>query len=149
MLVDTYYQANKWLEPMSAKHVEHRFELDCYGVSLHGVIDIITKDDRVVDYKTAGKPYSTDKVQDSLQLSLYAGVFLEEFKRLPSKVGYQVIMKDFSGVQSLWDDRTHKQIEDAKLVVKRCDDEVNDTKIFEKKKGKLCPWCSYKEVCGK
>jgi CRISPR/Cas system-associated exonuclease Cas4 (RecB family) len=149
MLVDSYYQANKWLEPMADKYVEYDFKLDCYGVPLHGVIDIITKDNRVIDYKTSAKPYSTDRVQDSLQLSLYSGVFLEEFKRLPEKVGYQVIMKDFSGVQSLWDDRTLVQVEKAKKLVKQCDDEVNNKKIFEKKKGKLCPWCSYKEVCGK
>jgi|GEM_PF-4440872 len=147
LLVQSYFQADKWLEPMGEDFIEHKFKLDCFGVPLHGVIDIITKDERVVDYKTSKKPYYTHQVEESLQLSLYAGVYYNLFNKLPKKVGYQVIIKDYSGVQNLWDTRTLKQIEEAKLLVKKCDDEVNSKEIFEKKKGRLCPWCVYEGVC--
>jgi len=147
LMVRTYYTKDKWLMPMSDEHVEWKFNLDCYGTKLTGVIDIITADKAIVDYKTAKDPYDSNKIKDALQLSLYAGAYLAHFGELPEKVGYQVIMKDFSGVQSLWGTRTLDQVEEAKKLVARCDHEVNNAKVFTKKSGSNCKYCDYKEIC--
>ena len=147
LLVHSYYRKNDWLVPLGAEFIEWPFLIDCYGVKLKGVVDIVTADHDVMDYKTSTKPYATSDVQDSLQLDLYAGVYHERFKVLPRRVGYQVAMKDFSGVQKLTDTRSLAQVDKAFKLVKQYDDEVNDTKVFEKKRGRNCHWCDYRDVC--
>lgn len=146
-LIKTYIESGKRLTPKDSTCVEKECLIDCFGVPFVAYIDIIDDKERVCDYKTSSYPYKTLKVQESLQLTLYALCYYEEYGVLPYRVGYQVLLKDFSGIQELWDSRTQYQIEKAKELVKTCDDEVQNCNNFELRRGKLCSYCDYKSIC--
>ena len=146
-LVKTYMESGKRLTPKDSTCVEKKYLIECHGVPFIAYVDIIDDKDRVCDYKTSSFPYKTLRVQESLQLTLYALCYYEEYGVLPWRVGYQILLKDFSGVQELWDARTLSQIESARQLVKTCDDEVQNCTNFEARRGKKCSYCDYKSSC--
>lgn len=153
-LVKSYISSGKVLVPLlhnGELMTEKRFEFTYKSTSIIGYIDIITDDGVVADYKTSGYPYTSKMLKEADQLSVYAAAYnhlLGKELTTECKVGYQVILKDNSGVQNLLDGiRKPHQITKVLEDFKACDDFVQANNDYKSKKGKACDWCGYKEEC--
>lgn len=58
-----------------------------------GIIDFETEDDRLGDYKTAGKPYKQQDVDESLQPTMYYLLYFLEHGKLPASFVYIILLK--------------------------------------------------------
>ena len=160
-MVKWYMKSGKVLTPYrncnnSAPLTEKWFKLDCGdGLKCNGKIDIITQNESVVDYKTASKPYfqcDADIALEGvgLQLTIYAAAFYQWFKRLPKKVGFQVLLKDESQIQNIAATRTLEDIEKVKKYIWKCHNrflQLSEFNVFPKGLNPKCFWCNFREKC--
>lgn len=149
-----FYYANKAKYLLKPKLTEHYFNIDMDFYRLSGKIDVITKNGAVVDYKTARERYSTYELRFPLdgkgfQLSVYALAYYLMFNTLPSKVGFQIIVKDCSEIQNIAIKRTAEDIPKVRLfidnTVKRIQADI-ETNLF-KRLPVNCRFCANKGIC--
>jgi CRISPR/Cas system-associated exonuclease Cas4 (RecB family) len=157
--IPKYQSQNKVLRPLELNGViftERFFSYKLRGHEITGKIDVITENLSLVDYKSASKRFVQSEVDNplsdkGLQLSIYCLPFKMWFEDLPSKVGYQVIVKDTFKVQNIATKRTGDDlIEVEEYIVKAIDDILDcmaKNKFNKTKFDKFCYWCQFKEVC--
>jgi len=163
-IVDWYMKSGKVLTPYRSPNsdkpvTEKWFKLDCgEGIRCNGKIDIVTKNECVVDYKSAKTSYTKQEAEEvhqilqgkGLQLTIYTGAFFQWFKRLPKKVGLQVIPKDYTEIQNIGSTRTEKDIDAVKKYILNCHKRylrMLEMGVFPKGLNPKCFWCNFRDDC--
>lgn len=77
----------RYSESLPPKEVEHRFEVGIEDFKVVGVMDLVTQDGKVIDWKTGAKPPAQDIATTSRQLTLYDYAFRQEYGQAPSGLG--------------------------------------------------------------
>lgn len=68
-------------------HVEYKLEHDFGDFKMLGFIDNMSKDyELVVDFKTGTQPWSTQRLQESLQMQTYSLILWKQFGVIPTSV---------------------------------------------------------------
>jgi hypothetical protein len=68
-------------------HVEYKLEHDFGDFKMLGFIDNMSKDyELVVDFKTGTAPWSTERLQQSLQMQTYSLILWKQFGVMPTSV---------------------------------------------------------------
>lgn len=87
----------KMAPSLMPKLVEHTFEIKLknYPVTIKGIFDLVTEDDYIIDFKTAGKSwkdtYRQTKVEESIQLRLYCIAFRKLYGRREKEAQFHII----------------------------------------------------------
>ena len=150
-LVKQYYQQNKRISPLiinGEAAVEHQIKFKIADIIFGGAIDIIDENQGLLDYKTSKKIYTMwdlDTLSDKgLQLMIYSLGFLREFKKIPSYIGFQVIVKDNPvEVQKLTRKIYKADLIKTRDYLEKIINKILTTKSFVKNKTKLCDYCDY------
>jgi len=123
-----------------AKH-EERLEFKYRGYNIKGFIDVITKDETVIDWKTSSKPSGDYKEQ----MKFYAMLYYQKYKRIPKN-----FIIDYIKIDQISED-TISMVE-VKETKKKIDDFINE--VESKKKfvdwsfnQENCFFCAFKKRC--
>ena len=153
MLRDYYQTAIR--KPNVSLYLEENFKFRIGDCEIWGKIDRIDRlpdgDWEIIDYK-AGKRRIDEagleadlnplEIGENFQLSLYYLGCKEKFKKVPKKVSLYYLKYN----QKLSATRRPEQLRDVERIVGQVASQIREKK-FEPKKGPLCPWCDYKEIC--
>lgn len=153
-IIQNYFEKNNPAD-YTIVDLESRFaiELGNEEIGKHivsGVIDRIdkTKDGyEIIDYKTARKMPSQDKVDHDLQLSIYLKAFLKRYPAEAARLDTITVSLYYlkHGVK-LSSTRTREQLE---VVEKNILDVIAaiEEKKFDPLLSPLCDWCGYQKIC--
>lgn len=153
-IIQRYYQNND-IAAARVVDLESRFSLEIgdeeRGVhTLAGIIDRIDKTENgyeIIDYKTARKMPSQDKVDRDLQLSIYLLAFLnrypQEAKNLENITVSLYYVKH--GVK-LSSTRTQDQLREVESTFLQVIGDI-EAEHFEPILSALCDWCGYQKIC--
>ncbi len=153
ILRDYYQTAIR--NPNVSLYLEENFKFRMGDCEIWGKIDRIDRLPdggwEIIDYK-AGKrrigeagleaDLNPSAIDENFQLSLYYLGCKEKFKRAPEKVSLYYLKYN----QKLSTTRRPEQLRDVERIVGEVASKIRE-KRFEAKKGPLCPWCDYKELC--
>lgn len=153
-MIQCYYQDNR---PGEARVIalESRFGIEIDGGHdtkhvLSGIIDRIDKTDdgyEIIDYKTARKMPSQDKVDTDLQLTIYTKAFLDRYpaerKNLDKITVSLYYLKH--GVK-LSSKRTMADLAALDATVLEVVKSI-ETKKFDPILSPLCDWCGFQKTC--
>lgn len=153
MLKDYYQTAIE--SPNLPLYLEEKFRFRMGDCEVWGKIDRIDRlpdgEWEIIDYKVGKRrieeveleaDLNPLEIDENFQLSLYYLGCKEKFKRIPEKVSLYYLKYN----QKLSTTRRPKQLRDAERIVSEVASKIRE-KRFEAKKGSLCPWCDYKEIC--
>ena len=153
-ILKSYYQT-ALKNPNLPLHFEEEFKFRIGECEVWGRIDRIDElpdgEWELIDYKTGKRRINEAELEANLdfreidenfQLSLYYLGCQERFKRAPQKVSLWYLKNN----QKLSVTRRVEQLRDVERIIVRVANAVREKK-FEPKKGPLCPWCDYKELC--
>lgn len=163
-IVEWYMRSGKVLTPYRSPNedkplTEKWFRLNCGdGLYCNGKIDIVTKNECIVDYKSAKTKYTEKEAAEvhqivrgkGLQLTIYAAAFYQWFKRMPKKVGLQVIPKDYSKIQNIGSTRTLANFEAVKKYISNANQRylyMKELGVFPKGLDPKCFWCNFRDEC--
>lgn len=149
-LVSTYFERENpaALQPRSSNR-ERMITVDIGPVRFRGIIDRIdvapNGDMRVVDYKTGKLPKPAYQDSALLQLRVYGLMLSKVEGRQP--VQSQLIYLGSNDTLTYWTDDADLAIAEEKItsVWSAILDSVEAG--FEPKKGPLCNWCSFQNIC--
>jgi RecB family exonuclease/predicted RNA-binding protein YlqC (UPF0109 family) len=151
-MIQRYYDTN---DIASANIVDSRFAIEIgtpeSGVhTVSGIIDRIdkTRDGyEIIDYKTARKMPSQDKVDNDIQLSIYLKAFLERYPKEKDNLENITVSLYYvkHGVK-LTSKRTLKDLERLEEQFLRVIKAI-ESEEFEPILSPLCDWCGYKRIC--
>jgi RecB family exonuclease len=136
-------------------HLEENFKFRMGDCEIWGKIDRIDRlpngEWEIIDYKTGKRRIEEARlkadlnpleVDENFQLSLYYLGCKEKFNRTPEKVSIYYLKNN----QKLSATRSPEQLRDVERIVDQVAAQIREKK-FEAKKGPLCPWCDYREIC--
>lgn len=118
-----------------------------------GFIDRMTKRG-IVEYKTTGEDYTQEKVDTSLQATIYSYFFYKITNEYPQDITYwiankkEVMKKDDYIPQILITCRSQADVDSCFQEVKSVYDMIIENK-FDVNVGDSCYWCSYRQLCSK
>lgn len=117
---------------------------------ISGIIDRIDKTAdgyEIIDYKTARKMPSQDKVDNDLQLSIYLKAFLARYPKETAHLENITVSLYYlkHGVK-LSSTRTREQLEQVDTLVLNVIKAIEEAK-FEPILSPLCDWCGYQKIC--
>lgn len=75
---------NEWIDPISKEDL---------GIKITGIIDRVTEDADVVEFKTSSKPYKQEEVDRLDQATIYHRAFTIKTGQMPRRVVYIVFVK--------------------------------------------------------
>ncbi|MFZ1626467.1 MAG: PD-(D/E)XK nuclease family protein [Candidatus Moraniibacteriota bacterium] len=153
-MIQRYYESNTIAE-MNPIALESRFsiEIGTEQTGKHIIAGVIDRIDRtrdgyeIIDYKTAKKMPSQDKIDNDLQLSIYLRAFLarypKEWERLDQITVSLYFLKH--GVK-LSSTRTREQLEALDETFLEVIHAIEAGK-FVPTLSPLCDWCSFQKIC--
>lgn len=153
-MLQRYYQNN---QPDRARIValESRFGIEIEGGDgnkhvLSGIIDRIDKTDdgyEIIDYKTARKMPSQEKVDTDLQLTIYLKAFLERYPAEKNNLGHITVSLYYlkHGVK-LSSKRTLADLAALDTTVLEVVKNIEAQK-FDPILSPLCDWCGFQKTC--
>lgn len=153
-MIQQYYEQND-IASANIVDLESRFAIEIGNEEsgkhvVSGIIDRIdkTKDGyEIIDYKTARKMPSQDKVDNDIQLSIYLRAFLERYPKEKEHLENITVSLYYvkHGVK-LSSTRTKEDLE--KLEARFLDViKAIESAEFEPILSPLCEWCGYKKLC--
>jgi putative RecB family exonuclease len=153
-MIQKYYEQND-IVSVNIVDLESRFAIeignDISGKHVvSGVIDRIdkTKDGyEIIDYKTARKMPSQDKVDNDIQLSIYLRAFLERYPKEKERLENITVSLYYvkHGVKL----SSKRTLADLEKLEARFLDVIRaiENAEFEPILSPLCDWCGYKKIC--
>lgn len=153
-MIQQYYQDNR---PSDARVIalESRFGIEIDGGTenkhiLSGIIDRIDKTDdgyEIIDYKTARKMPSQDKVDHDLQLTIYLRAFIERYPAERKNIDKITVSLYYlkHGIKL----SSHRAEADLAILDQTVLDVVKsiEGKKFDPILSPLCDWCGFQPVC--
>lgn len=153
-MIQRYYADTR---PSEARIIdlESRFAIEIAGEGvekhvLSGVIDRIDKTEagyEIIDYKTARKMPSQDKVDHDLQLTIYLRAFLDRYPAERPNIGQITVSLYYlkHGVKL----SSHRTLEDLAALDETVLAAVHDieAKKFDPILSPLCDWCGFQKIC--
>ncbi len=148
-IIQNYYRKNDIVQA-NIVDLESRFNIEVEGHTISGIIDRIDKTEdgyEIVDYKTAKKMPSQEKVDNDLQLSIYLLAFLSRYPKEKENLDKLKVSLYFlkHGVK-LSSTRTRDQLENCKKDFLEIVSKIEEKK-FEPTVSPLCGWCGYQKMC--
>ncbi len=153
-IIQRYYE-NTDIAGTNIVDLESRFSIEIGSEetgkhTVSGVIDRIdkTKDGyEIIDYKTARKMPSQDKVDNDIQLSIYLKAFLERYPKEKENLENITVSLYYvkHGVK-LSSQRTLADLERLEEQFLRVIQAIENVQ-FEPILSPLCDWCGYKKIC--
>ncbi len=153
-IIQRYYE-NTDIAGTNIVDLESRFSIEIgneeTGIhTVSGIIDRIdkTKDGyEIIDYKTARKMPSQDKVDNDIQLSIYLKAFLERYPKEKDNLENITVSLYYvkHGVK-LSSSRTLKDLERLEEQFLKVIQAIESAE-FEPILSPLCDWCGYKKIC--
>jgi RecB family exonuclease len=148
-MVRRYYKDND-ISKINIVALESPFQIKLGEHIVSGIIDRIDRTDdgyEIIDYKTAKKMPSQEKVDNDVQLTIYLRAFLERYpeerKRL-DKVNVSLYFVKH-GVK-LTSTRTKDQLESVETMFLEAIKSIESSE-FEPILNPLCDWCDFQERC--
>lgn len=148
-MIQDYYKKN---DPAKSNIVdlESRFAIELGEHVVSGIIDRIDKTEdgyEIIDYKTAKKMPSQDKVDDNLQLSIYLQAFLKRYpKEIENIDKIKVSLYFLKHGVKLTATRTPEQLKKIEELFLETIKKIEEGK-FEAQVNPLCDWCGYQNIC--
>lgn len=153
-MIQRYYE-NTDIASANIVDLESRFAIEIGNAetgihTVSGIIDRIdkTKDGyEIIDYKTARKMPSQDKVDNDIQLSIYLKAFLERYPKEKENLDKITVSLYYlkHGVK-LSSKRTQKDLERLEAQFLHVIEAIEKAE-FEPILSPLCDWCGYKRIC--
>lgn len=100
----------------------------------------------ICDYKTNANMKTQKEVDEDEQLAMYSIWVKDKFKNCKS---IKLVWHMLAFNKDLISERTNEQLEKLKTKILNKIKTIELTKTFEKKTGKLCNYCIYKNICQK
>lgn len=106
----------------------------------------------IVEYKTTGEDYDQEKIDISLQATIYAYFFYKLYKEYPKDIIYwvanknKVMKEDDYMPQIMTTCRSQKDVDQVFEEIKQVYEAIMAGK-FEAKRGDQCFWCSFRNLC--
>jgi putative RecB family exonuclease len=155
-ILQDYYKKN---DPAKTNIVdlESRFQVEIGNDEKHivsGIIDRIDKTEdgfEIIDYKTARKLPSQDKVDNDLQLSIYLAGFLKRYPKEAENIDkIKVSLYYLKHGVKLTSSRTLEQVKKSEELVLDIVGEIQSASRrtkFDPVISGLCDWCAYQNIC--
>jgi len=155
-ILQDYYKKN---DPTKTNIVdlESRFQVEIGNDEKHIVSGIIDRIDKtgdgfeIIDYKTARKLPSQDKVDNDLQLSIYLAGFLKRYPKEAENIDkIKVSLYYLKHGVKLTSARTLEQVKKSEELVLDLIGEIQSASRrtkFDPVISGLCDWCAYQNIC--
>jgi len=155
-MIQKYYAKND-VSSATIVDLESRFEIELLNPEdpdeihvVSGIIDRIDKTDtgyEIIDYKTARKMPTQDKIDTDLQLSIYLKAFLKRYpKEIHNLENITVSLYFLKHGVKLSATRTKEQLQKVDEtfleVIKKIEDKQFDPNLTP-----LCEWCGFQKEC--
>jgi RecB family exonuclease len=153
-ILQRYYAEND-ISAARVIDLESRFSLEIGDEesgrhTVSGIIDRIDKTENgyeIIDYKTARKMPSQEKVDQDVQLSIYLRAFLDRYpKEIDNLENITVSLYYVKHGVKLSSTRTREQLEDIESTFLRVIEDI-EAERFEPILSALCDWCGYQKIC--
>jgi len=134
-------------------YCEKKFEvtLKNYPIKILAYVDLITKDDRIIDFKTVGKTwkqqYSKNKVLNDVQVTIYSALFRKVFKKQEKSIEFHILPRGSSECEIIVTDRTEEQIKQVLELATAIEVSIEKGLLIPNIAN--CPSCAYKDICPK
>ena len=144
-ILSTFYERFKHDIPR-VEYLEKAFKLKVGDYTISGRIDRADKLSdgtlEIIDYKT-GKAKSQKKVDEDLQLALYALATAQCFNQPASKMTLYFLDED----EVVTTEPDEKTLQKAEEKVKTLGDAINQFNFTPAPSKFVCKWCSYNKIC--
>lgn len=151
-MIQDYYKKNDPAK-FNIIDLESRFQVEIGEGEKHiitGIIDRIDKTEdgyEIIDYKTARKLPSQEKVDNDLQLSIYLAAFLKRYPKEIENLGkIKVSLYYLKHGVKLSSERTLEQVKQSEELMLDLIGQIKESK-FEPTLSGLCDWCGYQNIC--
>lgn len=118
------------------------------SVAIEGIIDQVTKDGWVVEYKTSSGKWTQEKADNDEQVVCYALWYLQRYGKMPKGILFIILIKRVwkPQYQFLFTHRDKSQMQRFIDGVEYVLGEIRDG-VFPKREGKRCDYCQYHDIC--
>jgi putative RecB family exonuclease len=152
-LLQDYYKKND-ISKINIVDLESYFQIEIKDETedhiVSGIIDRIDKIDEgyeIIDYKTARKLPSQEKVDNDLQLSIYLASFLRRYPKETENLDkIQVSLYYLKHGVKLSSKRSLEQVKKSEELILDLIGQIKASN-FEPKISGLCDWCGYQNIC--
>lgn len=152
-MIQNYYNKND-ISKINIVDLESYFQIGVKdGEEDHivsGIIDRIDKTEdgyEIIDYKTARKLPSQEKVDNDLQLSIYLSSFLRRYPKEAEHLDkIKVSLYYLKHGVKLSSERSLEQVKKSEELIVDLISQIKQSK-FEPKISGLCDWCGYQKNC--
>ncbi|MDP1845245.1 MAG: PD-(D/E)XK nuclease family protein [Candidatus Moranbacteria bacterium] len=152
-MIQDYYKKND-ISKINIVDLESYFQIEVEeGEENHivsGIIDRIDKTEdgyEIIDYKTAKKLPSQEKVDSDLQLSIYLSSFLRRYPKEAEHLDkIKVSLYYLKHGVKLSSERSLEQVKKSEELIVDLIGQIKQSK-FEPKISGLCDWCGYQKIC--
>ena len=146
MTTHYYEQVGQKLRPLM---IEQGTTVDIEGVPVKVVIDLVERDGKIRDFKTAKRAPAKDEADKSIQLSTYAMAYREMTGERESgaQLDYTVNLKagpKITHLETMIDDN---RIERTKALIKGVAQAISSGMFYPVEEGMACSYCPFKDVC--
>ncbi len=123
--------------------VEQRVEVDVgEGLQYLGVVDILTEDHVLIDFKTAKRPWTAERARESTQLTGYALLVYTRLGELPANTRIHCLVKDGSVKDLDAGVRTQEDVTRYCESLHACARDISAGKFPRRTKADGHQWCS-------
>jgi putative RecB family exonuclease len=152
-MLQDYYKKND-ISKINIIDLESYFQIEVKDETenhiVSGIIDRIDKTEEgyeIIDYKTARKLPSQEKVDNDLQLSIYLTSFLRRYPKEAENLDkVRVSLYYLKHGVKLSSKRTLEQVKQSEELMINLINQIKMSK-FEPKISGLCDWCGYRNIC--
>lgn len=150
-LIEGYYEeVSPGIIPKSEDWVEKEFVIPQKNFpAIKGIIDLATKDKKVLDHKIAKRKKSPDEVSFDLQSLIYQVAYYYIEKELPENFTYDMLLKyktpryEMISIPQI----TPERLKWLEKVLQRAVQGIQNSLFFPIVSPLNCSWCGYKELC--
>lgn len=152
-IIQDYFRQNNPAD-FNIVNLESRFQIEIgEKENKHIISGIIDRIDRtvdgfeIIDYKTAKKMPTQDRVEGDMQLSVYLAAFLSYYPEERKNLGkLKVSLYFLKHGMKLSASRTEEQLKENEAVFLETIKLIEEGK-FEPTISPLCDWCGYQNIC--
>src|SRR5690554_1634752 len=141
-----YEQIGQKLRPMM---IEQGTTVDIEGVPVKVVIDLVERDGKIRDFKTAKRTPAKDEADRSIQLSTYAMAYREMTGEHESgaALDYTVSLKGGPKITQLETQIDDARLERTKALIKGVAQAISSGMFYPVEEGFSCSFCSFRDLC--